>query len=320
MQIKQLVAWIFRECQIQPLLFMSVVFLLLSILSCTKINYIDNPTVSVLSDGVMVSVTQIMSLDNTHGPQPQGGDCYGDLFFQFSSENTTVRVYDLLKKTLLCESRIEGLNRGFVPNCHCNSVCFGTSFYTEYDEFPLLYVSTGYGIEEYTGALVYRVIRQNDYFSFSLVQTIKFPKYGMAPWTEFIPGGEYCFLSYTSDYIVFKFQMPDANEGDIVLDYQDAIESFQFSSPPEWIYSSRNQDRFYHKGKIIYISGVPGAGEVSALVILDLSKKAYEHVFGFTQMGLYQEPESVFVWQGNICVAFVDRIVSFQFVPSLFST
>ncbi len=320
MQIKQFVAWIFRRCQIQPLLSTSVVVLLLSILSCTKMNDIENPTVSVLSDGVMVSVTHIMSLDNTRGPQPQGGDCYGDLFFQFSSENNTVRVYDLFNKTLICESSIEGQNRGFVPSCHCNSVCFGTAFFTEYDEFPLLYVSTGYAMGGNTGALVYRVLRQNDHFSFSLVQTIKFPKYGTATWTEFIPGGDYCFLSYTSDYIVFKFQMPSVNEGDVVLSYQDAIGSFQFPSPPEWIYTSRNQDRLYYRDKIVYVSGVPGSGETSVLVILDLFTETYEHIFDFTQMSLYQEPESVFLWRGDICVAFVDRIVSFQFAPSLFST
>lgn len=289
--------------------------IVLSFFSCTKSDY--NEFVS--SDGTIVSSSHLMSLDYNLKPQPQGGDCFGGLFFQFSSDNKVVRVYDLTKRSLVQECVIDDINRGFVPNCHCNSVCFGDYYYTETDEFPLLYVSTGYASGGYTGALVYRVLREGGEFNFSLVQTLKFPQYGTASWTEFIPASDYCYVCYTSDDMVFKFQIPSVSEGDVVLSYSDAIESFHFSPQVECISRSRNQDRFYFKKKIIYVSGVPSSGEPCLFVVLDLENEDYEFVFSLFDLGLKQEPESVFLWGDKICIAFIDEIVQLSFSPSLFS-
>lgn len=239
---------------------------------------------------------------------PQGGDCWGDYFFQFTADNVFVRVYDLATKSLVQRIWLLRPQQGFVSGCHCNTVCFGTEFYAPEDQFPLIYVSTGYAADGYTGALVYR-ITQNDkgIFSISLVQTLKFPV-DKSSWTEFVPAGEFAYLCYTSERVIFKVPMPKLKDGDVIIDRKSAIETYQFTPQPDWMRSSRNQDRLFYQGKIVFVSGVP-PGEASVFVILNLEKREREVIVDFKKYGLNSEPESIFVWRGDLCVAFVDRIV-----------
>ena len=237
----------------------------------------------------------------------QGGDCWGDYFFQFTKNNTEVRVYDLALKTLVQTIRITSSLRGFVSNCHCNTVCFGTEYYDVEDFFPLIYVSTGYASGGYTGALVYRITQHNGVFFITLVQTIKFPE-DKSSWTEFIPAGEFAYLCYTSERVIFKVPMPKLKDGDLIISRADAIETFQFTPQPDWMSTSRNQDRMFYQGKILFVSGVP-PGEASVFVVLNLEKRERERIIDFKKNGLTSESESIFIWQGDICVAFVDKIV-----------
>lgn len=237
----------------------------------------------------------------------QGGDSWGDYFFQFTANNTSVRVYDLSTRTLVQTIKITTSLRGFVPNCHCNSVNFGTEYYDVEDIFPLIYVSTGYASGGYTGALVYRITQHNGTFFVTLVQTIKFPV-DKSSWTEFIPGEDFAYLCYTSERVIFKVPMPKLKDGDIIISRDDAVETYQFTPQPDWMFTSRNQDRLYHQGKIYVISGVP-KGEASVFMILDLQTRNRERIVDFTKNGLTMESESIFFWQGELCVAFVDKIV-----------
>lgn len=242
------------------------------------------------------------------GGNAQGGDCWGDFFFQFTANNTEVRVYDLSLKTLVQTIKITSSLKGFVSNCHCNTVCFGTEYYDVEDIFPLIYVSTGYASEGYTGALVYRITQHNGIFFITLVQTIKFPVDNTS-WTEFVPGEEFAYICYTTERAIFKVPMPRLKDGDIIIKREDAIEIYQFPPQPDWMSNSRNQDRLFFQGKILYISGVPQSGEASVIVVLNLNTLERERIVNFKEIGLTSESESIFIWQGDICVAFVNRIV-----------
>ena len=249
---------------------------------------------------------EIMTLDAMN-PHPQGGDCWGDYFFQFSTNNSVVRVYDLSTKTLVQTIKITSSLKGFVSNCHCNTVCFGTEYYDVEDIFPLIYVSTGYASGGYTGVLVYRITQHNGIFFITLVQTIKFPE-DKSSWTEFVPGDEFAYLCYLSERVIFKIPMPKLKDGNHIICREDAIETYQFPPQPDWMSSSRNQDRLFHQGKILCISGVP-SGEASVFMVLNLQTLEREKIIDFKKIGLKTESESVFNWHGDICVAFVDRIV-----------
>ncbi|MBP5398705.1 MAG: hypothetical protein J6Y32_08830 [Bacteroidales bacterium] len=256
-------------------------------------------------DGERVNYEEIMSVS---GGNPQGGDSWGDYFFQFSANNSNVRVYDLATKTLVQTIKITSSLKGFVSNCHCNTVCFGKEYYDVEDIFPLIYVSTGYASGGYTGALVYRIVQHNGIFFITLVQTIKFPV-GSSSWTEFVPGDEFAYLCYTTERIIYKIEMPKLKDGDIIIGPDSAIETYQFSPQPDWMASSRNQDRMFHQGKIYVASGVPQSGEASVLFILNLETKERERIIDLKKNGLTKEPESIFIWQGDVCIAFLDKIV-----------
>ena len=253
-----------------------------------------------------LSFEEIMPLSGIR-PSPQGGDCWGDYFFQFTANNTAVRVYDLATKTLVQTIKITSALTGFVTNCHCNSVNFGTEYYDVEDIFPLIYVSTGYAAGGYTGALVYRITQHNGTFFITLVQTIKFPV-DKTSWTEFIPGAEYAYLCYTTERVIYKVLMPKLKDGNTVISRDDAIESYQFTPQPDWISTSRNQDRMFYQGKILVISGVPKE-EASVFMVLNLETCEREKIIDFTKIGLTTESESLFLWRGDLCVAFVDKIV-----------
>lgn len=264
-------------------------------------------------DDLFFNYEEILSIDSSIGSEAQGGDCWGDYFFQFTSNNTKVRIFDLAHKKFVKTTYIQSGHHGFVSNCHSNTVCFGTEYYAPEDMFPLIYVSTGYASDGYTGALVYRITKSyTGSFSFSLVQTIKFPKMESS-WTEFIPAGDCAYLCYTSNRIIYKMKMPELKDGDVILDPADAMESYQFTPQPAWMGSSSNQDRLFYQGMIVYVTGVPQGGQYSGLVMLNLEERKRERTYNFIKNGLTSEPESVFVWQGDLCVAFKDRIVKLTF-------
>lgn len=245
---------------------------------------------------------EIMPLSNSGGAQ--GGDCWGDYFFQFVSNNRLVRVFDLSLKKMVQTITIPETQRGFISDCHCNVVCFGTEYYDPDDSFPLIYVSTGYTSEDgYAGALAYRITQDQGKFSITLVQTIKLKT---GSWTEFVPAGEFAYICHTGPRIIYKMKMPQWQEGDIALDPKSAIETYQFT-PQQ--FSSRNQDRLFYQGRIVVASGVPGSHEESVLIFLNLEERERELIYDFKESGLVNESESIFVWRSDLCVAFVDRIV-----------
>lgn len=263
---------------------------------------------------VSISLHQIMTFQNNLYPHPQGGDCWGDFFFQFTNNNESVRVYNLAEQKLIQEFKLKNEDRGFVSNCHCNSVCFGPYFYDDNDEFPLLYVSTGYSCDGYSGALVYRITKSDELFAISLVQTLRFPALEVS-WTEFIPIEGACFVCYSD--LVYKMNMPSVHDGNVIIDgSKGAIELFRFPSRPKEMRGSSNQGRMYHNGKILFPSGIP-PGEQSVLVVLDMKTRTYEHVFSLPELGLHYEAESIFIWRDHLCVAFLDQIVAFDFTPNI---
>lgn len=273
-----------------------------------QIDLVSGKTESVEEDKQnLPGFEDILSLEGHLSPHQQGGDCWGDYFFQFVTNNSVVRIYDLATKTLVQTLTIPGSQRGFVSTCHCNTVCFGTEYFDPEDIFPLLYVSTGYAAEGYTGVLVYRITQHQGVFFITHVQTIRFPA-DESSWTEFIPADEYAYICYSTTMIT-KVKMPKLKDGDTVIEIENAIETIHFPPYPEWMFSSRHQDRIFYQGKILLISGVPQSGEASAFIVLNPETKERESIIDFKKNGLYSESESIFIWRGDLCVAFVDRIV-----------
>ena len=227
----------------------------------------------------------------------QGGACYGDYLFMFTENNTTCWIYNLSTGTLLQTITIPSADRGFVGTCHCNTVNFGTEKYNSDDPFPLIYVSTGYNDGTNTGVIVYRIVATTEddttTYSLSLVQTVKFPG---TTWTEFIVGDDgNCFIKQGVTF--YRMAMPKLSDGDITLDFSNALEVYKFTEQP---FNSANQNHLYHGGKIFVISGGTGNG---LLIVLNLYTRTRESVIDLNAIGITKEPESIFVWQNHLCIA-----------------
>lgn len=237
----------------------------------------------------------------------QGGACYGDYLFMFTENNTTCWMYDLASETLVQTIEIPSEERGFVSQCHANTVNFGTEKYDADDPFPLIYVSTGYAAGGYSGALAYRIVPTTESdattYSLMLVQTIKFPGTG---WTEFITGEDgFCFVWTDTGNTLYKMIMPKLSDGDVTFDFSNALVVYRFPPQPSWFGGSRNQNRLYHNGKIYVVSGVPGGSEKLLFIVLDLATERREVVIDLKNtLGLASEPETVFIWDGHFCIAF----------------
>ena len=239
----------------------------------------------------------------------QGGACFGNYLFMFTENNTTCWIYDLSTNTLLQTYTIPSAERGFVSNCHCNTVNFGTEYYDDGDSFPLIYVSTGYASEGYTGVLVYRIIEttENDIttYSLSLVQTLKIPGTG---WTEFIVGDDGdCFIKDGSHGFLgyYRMAMPTLSQGDITFDLSDALGVCKITSQPSWYNGSRNQCHIYYNGKIYLVSGVPASSEASLFISINLATGVREvEIDLYNTLGLTSEPEALFIWNDHFCIAF----------------
>ena len=232
----------------------------------------------------------------------QGGACYGDYLFLFTEENTTCWMYNLSTSELIQTITIPSGERGFVQNCHCNTVNFGTEKYDANDPFPLIYVSTGYASGGYSGALAYRIVATTESdattYSLSLVQTIKFS----ATWSEFIVADDGSCYIKTTDY--YRMAMPTLAQGDVTLDLNNALQVCKVTAQPSWYNGSRNQGHLYLNGKMCLVSGVPPS-EASLFIVIDLATGRREvEIDIYNTLVLTSEPEAIFVWDGKLCIVF----------------
>lgn len=234
----------------------------------------------------------------------QGGACFGDNLFLFNENNTTCWVYNLSTSTLIQTITIPSSERGFVSNCHSNTANFGTEYYDAGDQFPLVYVSTGYNDGTDSGVLVYRIVattaNDSTTYSLSLVQTVKIPG---TEWSEFIVGDDGdCFVKFTNIGIIYRMVMPKLSDGDFTFNFSEALNEYKITPQT---YNSLNQCHLYIGGKMYLISGQSDQGHQSLFIVLNLATQKREVVIDlYNTLGISGEPEALFVWNGHFCIAF----------------
>lgn len=234
--------------------------------------------------------------------QFQGGACFGDLLFMFCKWEVGhyCWIYDLTTGNLVQQVTIASADQGFVTNCHCNSVNFGTRYYDDGDDFPLLYVSTGYGDGTNTGCLVYRITSTTSgsttTYSLTLVQTIKTP---FSSWTEVVPGDDNdIYVTNSSNgvyYRIYRFAMPTT---DATLDIDDVLQTYEFTPQPSNMTSL--QGFMYTNGCFLSPEGLGGTDE-GFLICWDL-ESCTRTIIDIKSAGVTEEPEAFFVWDGQLCL------------------
>ena len=249
-----------------------------------------------------IATTHLCSIDRR---LPNDGDCFGDLFFQFHSQNQEpetdchgVSVADLKTGKTLAFTDL-----GYNQNFHNSSITFVKRKACLFDQFPLLYASENYAGNEYYKIHVYRVRRAKDSFTFDIVQTIEMPSpdsLGIL-FPHAIPDrdGRHMWIEgYSADKkrsVFLQFDLPAFRKGSTVT----------MGEPKRRFDIKRKKvtDQAYcmHGGKFYQVLGVK---REAWLRVIDIASGTVEREVLFNENSLPHEPEAVFFWNDMLCVSF----------------
>ena len=267
---------------------------------------------STVKDTLICSHEKYMDLSPTVS-NAQGAACYDKYFIQGYAGNSAMEIYDLESKKYICKLDISTPT----PNSkiHVNSMCFGNQRFSSDDFFPLLYISSGYTVNVNGSPClfiyVYRLckninIDQTENFHIELVQTITLK--GFDSWTEGIPDNDHDALwvkyepthSNTGNWFA-SFQMPKVQDGDIIINENDATKKFTVGIQP---FISSNQGHLYYHDRIYLVSGISPQTQKLALIIINTLTCSRELVLDLTEIGLYDEPESIIIYKEQLMIGY----------------
>ena len=270
----------------------------------------DN-SASIKKDTIYISYEKYMSLSPSTN-SVQGAACFDKYLFQGYGSNSRFEVYNLEAKVHLGKINISDPK----PNSriHANTLCFGNQRVSPDDFFPVLYVSSGYttGIDGFACSYVYvyRIIKDDrENFSANLVQTITLK--GFVAWTEGIPDNDnnLLWIKYQPNetYSYASFKMPKVEDGNVTLTESDIINNFSFVQP----FKSSNQGHIYHDNKILLVSGTYPHIEKLAFIMINILTGKQELIVDLNEIGLSDEPESIFFYKENLMIGYRDSIYTF---------
>lgn len=248
----------------------------------------------------------------------QGSALYNDtlVVFYAASDGNRLRFYDLNTKQLLSSNLLPAFDNTRV---HGNTLTFSNTFYDENDNFPLLYLCSGYtDTAEVSTSEVYVIRIANDTYSLSIVQTITLDYGIINKWTEFIVDNvkdrAWIMGSGIADYICVN--LPSIANSAVTIDEDTAIID-KFNVPAFNLGNtvrSSGQGRFFYHNRIYHVSGIPqesGQGEFSTFVcVTNVLTHVIECVLPLVNFGLTNgtsnnyEPEGCFIWNDDFYVVF----------------
>ena len=262
----------------------------------------------------------------------QDGAIFGSLLFRFDHLGNC-GVYDLQelegKQDVVEMTPIARftLDRADVLAPHSNAVTFGSEYYADGDEFPLLY-SNIYNNREKTDdpmrgvCCVYRLQRMDDGFTTTLVQLIEigfvddpvlwraYPdRDGVRPYGNFVidrdAGCYYAFVMRTEALGTryFTFDLPTLEEGEIdpvwgvrrvVLTPEDVREAFDCE------HHHFIQGAIAHEGRIYSTEGFSDdETNRPAIRVIHPGARCEEACVDLMEMGYREEPEMIDFYEGK---------------------
>lgn len=252
----------------------------------------------------------------------QDGAIFGGIIFRFDhlGNGAAFRLAEAKEGRALSPFATFRLDKSDILAPHSNAVFFGTQYYEEGDEFPLLYSNI---YNNYSGAedpligvcLAYRLVREGEGFQTTLVQMLEigfkenaalwkaYPeKHGVRPYGNFVidkkTNALYAFVmrDEACGTRYFKFRIPSATEGKIDLTY--GVRRFVFSEADildsfDTPHHHYIQGGIAHEGRIYSTEGFEGDVERPAIRIIDVEKRAQIAHFDLFAMGYDKEPEMI---------------------------
>ena len=252
----------------------------------------------------------------------QDGAIYGGILFRFDhlGNGAAYRLSDVREGEETQPLATFVLDRSDALAPHSNAVFFGTEYYEEGDEFPLLYSNIYNNFcdkeDPLIGVcLVYRLQREGESFKTELVQMIGIGFYenadlwraypdrdGVRPYGNFVidrkTNAYYAYVMRTeeSGTRYFKFRIPSVREGDfdakygvrrVTLSEADILDSFD---TPYHFYI---QGGIAYEGKIYSTEGFVDEINRPAIRIIDLQARAQVRYIDLWEMGYRDEPEMI---------------------------
>ena len=279
-------------------------------------NFIDNNFITYLGEKI--------NLDNKFYYEPQtfsnlGQDAcqYNNKLFIFNSQGK-FNVYDLINKTLY---GLFDLDENETIKPHCNSAFFGNKKYAEGDLFPILYVNAYNTSGLPLGTLyAHRILfdSTNNEYTTQLIQTIKIGFTNEEIWTiqgDIRPYGNFILNSDTNELYAFtlrgentrffKFNMPEIEIGDTILNTNDIIEMFDTEILP-YI-----QGCTYSNNQIFALNGNDSIIQNSSyLNVINLNKKSITNKIPLSS--LMNEPEAIFKYNQSLYIAGFNNFYKFN--------
>ena len=253
----------------------------------------------------------------------QDGAIYNGILFRFNHLGHGA-AFDLSKVgegKVLSPFATFVLDKSDILAPHSNAVFFGTHFYEEGDEFPLLYSNIYNNYYDKENPLigvccVYRLQRRGEGFETTLVQMIEIgfaenaelwkatpEAHGARPYGNFLidkkTNAYYAYVMRTEEsgtrYFKFDIPSPDAGEIDptygvkrFVLTEKDIIDTFD---TPHHFYV---QGGIAHEGRIYSTEGFAYSEEnLPAIRVIDLEKKEQIAYTNLVALGYHEEPEMI---------------------------
>lgn len=253
----------------------------------------------------------------------QDGAMFGGYMFCFDADGEC-RVNSIAARKQVASFR---LDKADILTPHSNAVCFGTEYYAENDEFPLLYTNI---YNSYAAAsnrkegvcCVYRIMHTPQGFSSKLVQIIKIgfvenrdlwksreDGRDCRPYGNFVVDTDhnkyYAFVMRDKDNVTrfFEFDVPHFTDGTyngiydanvVTLTEKDIREQFDCD------YAAFIQGACYFDGKIFSLEGFtvpPEKGDAFAaqpkLMVVDVMGRKQIASINLYKQGLSVEPELI---------------------------
>jgi len=268
----------------------------------------------------------------------QDGVMYKDYLFRFDAAGGC-NVYSISERNKLSSFKVDQ-----VLKPHSNAVCFGTEFYEETDEFPLLYTNIYNNYAKAPDRLeatccVYRLQRDREQFEAKLVQIIRIDfvdntKYWISsggirdvrPYGNFVIDTDsnklYAFTMRDGERVTryFSFEVPRAADGEYSDLYGVNVVKLTVKDIRTWFdceYSNYLQGACYYDNKIYSLEGFSGTQKPAKLKIIDLINRRQFASVDLYGSGLDIEPEFIEVHNGILYYSDADgKLFSFGAVTN----
>lgn len=249
--------------------------------------------------GDKISIARKYDYEKLFSSVGQDGAQYNGVLFRFSANNT-FSVIQLPDGNVLGSGSMNGTD---VP--HCNSVFFSNEFYSENDDYPIIYVNGYNGTDgngnrlAYGQLYAYRIIVNNGNYSAELLQKIDCSALDLGGYGNFAfnpEDNEVVLIDYhnTGQNFYYCFARPDLNESVKQISAADITESFNDTNG-----TPSMQGCTLDNGNIYITYGGINNGQ---LAVISLEKQKRVSYLSLVEGGLTFEPEYADIYEGYLLI------------------